>query len=150
MRLSEEQIKIAIVTPAIHCGGATDSILHLGRALVNFGFPLTIVTTGQKGVWYERIQKNGMRAHFIKGIQSRHPFYHSWKIGNFLRKNNYDVVFFSNYERFGQACLNMLPNHVAAIPMIRTDEANAYSIACMNSNAWNVIVAVSPKLVSQI
>jgi glycosyltransferase involved in cell wall biosynthesis len=141
--------KVAIVTGTLSMGGAELIILNLGQSLRQLGYDVTIVTTSRPGNWFEQIEKNGLRALHIDGRFQVHPYRHAWRVGQRLREENFDVVLltkFTNSERSSQAALNMLPDHVIAIPWIHSDTESTYRTALANREAWNVAVGVGVRV----
>jgi len=147
--MSKQDVKIAIVTGTLSMGGAELVILNLGRSLGQLGYDVTIVTTSMPGDWFEQIEKNGIRALHIDGRLQVHPYRHAWRVGRRLKEENFNVVIltkFTNSERFSQAALNMLPEHVIAIPWIHSNTCDTYRTALTNRKAWNVAVAVGVRV----
>lgn len=144
-----QDTKVAIVTGRLSMGGAELIILNLGRSLRQLGYDVTIFTTSMIGDWFEQIEKNGLRALHIEGRFQVHPYLHAWRVGRRLREENFNVVIltkFTNSERFSQAALNMLPDHVIAIPWIHSDTKDTYRTALANRDAWNVAVGVGVRV----
>lgn len=145
-----QDTKVAIVTGTLSMGGAELIILNLGRSLRQLGYDVTIVTTSRPGNWFNQIEKNGLRALNIDGRHQVHPYRHAWRVGRRLREENFNVVLltkFTNSERFSQAALNMLPDHVIAIPWIHSSDEGTYRTALANQAAWNVAVGVGVRVV---
>lgn len=141
--------KVAIVTGTLSMGGAELIILNLGRSLRQLGYDVTIVTTSRPGNWFEQIEKNGLRALHIDGRFQVHPYRHAWRVGRRLREENFNIVLltkFTNSECSSQAALNMLPDHVIAIPWIHSSTRDTYRTALANRKAWNVAVGVGARV----
>ena len=138
--------RIAIVTRAVHCGGAEAVTLALADDLVRRGHEVTIVTTADPGEWFGRIEETGARTRHIEGKHTRHPVAHAFHCARVVRDGHFNVVLLSNSERFVHAALPMLPPRVAVVPWIRSDDEDAYRKAGIHRRAWNVAVAVSPKV----
>jgi len=146
---SNQDVKIAIVTGILSMGGAELIILNLGLSLRQLGYDVTIVTTSRPGDWFDQIEKNGLKALHIDGRFRVHPYRHAWRVGRRLREENFDVVIlakFTNSERSSQAALNMLPDHVIAVPWIHSDTESTYRTALANQAAWNVAVGVGVRV----
>ena len=144
------EARIAFVTPSLNVGGAANSIIRLGKGLAERGLEVDYVTTVAPGLWSERVQNLELGLFNYDFAEDGYMLAHAYRVGSFLKKQDYDLIFFSNYERFGQAALNMIPDRTVAVPMIRTDEKWAYNVASMNAGALNVLVGVSPVVVQGI
>ena len=70
---------------------------------------------------------------------------HARRIGDYLRKQHFDVCFL-NHSRAAQAAISMLPKQVIVIPIIHNDLEEVYAVGCANSESWNVAVAVGHKV----
>lgn len=146
MTLGRNRIKIAFVMRTMSIGGAEGVTLNLGIALQSLGYEITIVTTSHPGAWFERIVESGLSSLHIEGRFQNHPYRHAWNVGRILRKQDYDVIIFTNSERFGQAALHMLPDKLIVITWIRSAHEDAYNKAIVNKNGWNVAVGVGPEV----
>lgn len=120
--------------------------LCLAEHLVRRGHEVTIVTTSDTGDWFGRIEDVGGRALHISGRHTRHPVLHALRCARTLRAGDYDIILLSNSERFVHGAVPILPPTVAAIPWIHSDTEDAYRKAGVHRQAWNVAVAVSPKV----
>lgn len=146
---SSQEVKVAIVTGILGMGGAELIILNLGRSLRQLGYEVTIVTTSQQGDWSDQIERNGLRSLHISGRAQVHPYRHAWRVGRRLREENFNVVIltkFTHCERFTQAALNMLPDHVIALPWIHSSDEGTWRMALANKAAWNVAVGVGVRV----
>ncbi len=141
-----KNVKIAIVTEALHMGGAEHLTVNLGRGLQQLGYEVTIAVTSNPGELFGLIERTGIRALHIDSRFQCHTYRHAWRVGRRLREENFNVVITTNCERFAQAALNMLPAHVIAIPWIHGDEEHVYRKSLFNSHAWNVAVGVGVKV----
>lgn len=138
-------IRVALVTNRLDSGGAANCLLRLGNGLRELGYDVAFVTTAAPGAWFPRAAALGIRAHHLPGHNATYPPLHALRVGRFLGCQHYQVLCFST-EVYGLAALNMLPDRVAAITMCRSDHADAYRENLANAQAWNVAVAVSPKV----
>jgi glycosyltransferase involved in cell wall biosynthesis len=73
------------------------------------------------------------------------PLSHSWRVGSKLIAGHYDALLL-NHTRHAQASLARLPEHTVAIPILHNEVGHIYDVGCGNPAAWNVAVAVSPKV----
>jgi glycosyltransferase involved in cell wall biosynthesis len=142
------QPRIAFVTYAMHCGGMEAVLLRLGRYLRQHGCDLEVITTIEPGEWFGRWSEWHIKADHVAGHDSGAflaPLLHSRRVSSRLRDGNYDVVFL-NHVRHAQATITRLPEKVAVIPVLHNDAPAIYEVGCGNPDAWNVAVAVSPKV----
>ena len=141
---SGKPVRVALVTYAMHCGGVETFLLRLGRFLSKAGLEVHVIATCDRGEWFTKIEQEGLRAHYIeKG--SNTEYFHARHIGKVLAQSGYDVIFL-NHARHAQMSLGLLPNHVVVIPILHNDHEAIYDVGCANNRAWNVAVAVSPKV----
>jgi glycosyltransferase involved in cell wall biosynthesis len=145
------QPRVAFVTYAMQCGGMEAALLRLGTYLREQGSEVEILTTIEPGEWFGRVAEVHLKAHHIAGydqLTTLAPLLHSLRVRRKLIAGNYDVIFL-NHDRHAQAGLARLPEHVVAIPILHNDVDEIYEVGCGNQNAWNVAVAVSPKVASR-
>jgi glycosyltransferase involved in cell wall biosynthesis len=138
--------KIAIVTRNMNIGGVGINNLGLSKWLKQQGHDVTIITTSDRGRLFKEIKKCGITALHVYGKNTSHPLLHAYRAAKVIRKAGYDYVLLTNCERFVQAAIHMLPTSIKVIPWIRNDEKDHYRKASINSSAWNVAIAVSPKV----
>jgi len=138
------QPRLAFVIPRLVCGGVEMFLLRLCPHLRARGFDVEIVTTEEPGAWFDRVASEVKTVH-IDGAAQFPRCWHPLRVGRYLAQGGYDMVFL-NGDRLAQESLTMLPDRVVAAPIIHSDRVTAYRIACANSEAWNVAVAIGPKL----
>lgn len=141
----EKSYSIAFVTYAIHCGGMETFLIRLARYLKKEGFEVVIVTTESPGEWFGLVKKMGINIKHIEGIDRYARIFHFFKVYRELKKGDYDVIFL-NHARFAQAIIRMLPDKLPIVPILHNDHKWIYKIGCSSSDAWNMLIAVSPKL----
>lgn len=137
--------RIALVTWSLPGGGVEIYLLRLGEYLTRQGFQVDIITTEEPGAWFDRIAPRGIGAVHIDGALVATPILHAMRVGRRLAAGNYQVVFL-NGAYTAQLALNILPDDVIAIPVLHGDIDFVYRKYCANAGAWNVVVAVSPKV----
>jgi glycosyltransferase involved in cell wall biosynthesis len=128
------------------CGGAEAQMLLLGRYLNDHGFDVYVITTADRGEWFDRIAEMGMGSRHIEGRGIRSEMAHAREVGKVLARSEYDVVMLSNSERYAHAALNSFPNEVIVIPWVHNHDGDAYRKALINRKGWNVAVGVGPKV----
>jgi glycosyltransferase involved in cell wall biosynthesis len=142
------QPRVALVTYAMHCGGLEAVLLRLGSYLRQQGCDVEIITTLEPGEWFGRVAELGMRASHVSGASGPGlltSLRHSGRVRRKLARGGYDVVFL-NHSRHAQACIGGLPDDMVVVPILHNDYEEIYQVGCANSDAWNVAVAVSPKV----
>jgi glycosyltransferase involved in cell wall biosynthesis len=140
--------RIAFVTYAMYCGGMEAFLLRLGRFLRQQGCEIEVITTTEPGEWFRRWEELHIHAEHVAGAQSPGflvPPVHSFRVAARLRQGNYDVILL-NHARHAQASLARLSDNVIVIPILHNDTEEIYKVGCGNRDAWNVAVAVSPKV----
>jgi len=137
-----ENKKIAFLLPRFMEGGVEQSMLRIGCSLQKFKADVTIVTTDKRGSWFSKIAEAGLKSDHISGVDRTVPYLHARKVGKFLMKSQFDVIF-TVFERYSQASIGMLPDSVIVIPLLRNDHPEIYSIGLSNHEGWNVAVGNS-------
>lgn len=134
--------KICIVTSSLNAGGVESYILRLVSFLSKHNIQIDVLTVEEKGIWFDKIYDLGQRSVHIRGARTSNPLVHSWRVGNYLQKNDYDLIFLNN-ERYCQAALSMIPQRTIAIPILHSIGQYCFDIAKINSCLWNISVGVS-------
>jgi glycosyltransferase involved in cell wall biosynthesis len=140
--------RIALVTYAMHCGGMESCLFRLARFLHQQGYDVELITTIEPGEWFGRLEELKIRAEHIPGYRrwgGWTQFLHSLRVSKRLARGKYDVILL-NHARHAQAALARLPENVVVIPVLHNHNEEIYEVGCANPNAWNVAVAVSPKV----
>jgi glycosyltransferase involved in cell wall biosynthesis len=140
--------RIAFVTYAMHCGGMETLLLRLGQYLRRQGCEVEVLTTVEPGEWFGQWSQLGIRAQQVAGLTTGSllaPLRHSVRVASKLMEGNFDVVFL-HHALHAQASIARLPENVVVIPVLHNDAGPIYQVGCSNPNAWNVAVAVSPKV----
>ena len=140
--------RIAFVTYAMHCGGMETVLLRLGRYLQQQGCPVEVLTTVEPGEWFGRWSELHIPAQHVSPPPENSllaPLRHGRRVISKLIEGNFDVVFL-HHSVHAQAAMARLPDNVIVIPVLHNDEESIYQVGCGNSDAWNVVVAVSPRV----
>ena len=146
----EKPTRIALVAYAMHCGGMESFLLRLGGYLRDQGYEVELITTLEPGEWFDRLAEVGVPAHHVAGYRRSGPFnplQHTRRVSARIREGKYNLILL-NHSRHAQAGLARLPDDVLAIPILHNDNEEIYRVGCGNPEAWNVAVAVSPKVAS--
>jgi glycosyltransferase involved in cell wall biosynthesis len=122
-------------------------LLRLGQYLRRQGCEVEAITTIEPGEWFDRWSEFHIKADLVPGYRPSplNPLAHSLRVGARLAAGRYDVVIL-NHTRHAQAVLARLPENVIVIPVLHNDVEQIYEVGCANAEAWNVAVAVSPKV----
>jgi glycosyltransferase involved in cell wall biosynthesis len=146
----DKRTRIALVTYAMHCGGMESFLLRLGGYLREHGYEVELITTLERGEWFDRSAEVGVPAYHVPGYRRSGPFnplQHTRRVSARLREGKYNLILL-NHSRHAQAGLARLPDDVVAIPILHNDNEEIYQVGCGNPEAWNAAVAVSPKVAS--
>jgi hypothetical protein len=133
------QIRIALVTYAMHCGGGETFPLYLGKYLLSVGYVVDIVVTEEKGEWFNEIENSGCRSIFIKGADFLKKFIpfgdilFSIRVGNKLRHKKYDIILLNN-SRYAQASLKLFNNRSHVVTILHNDQAEIYAVGLANTS----------------
>lgn len=136
-------IRIALVVPAFEAGGVETFLLRLGRQLLARGHAVTVVATNERGAWWGELAGSGLAAECIPRAESLTRWGHALRVGR--RLGAFDLVLL-NHAWIAQKRLRRLPDRVVAVPVVHNDHPEVYRVACTNAAAWNVAVAVAPRL----
>lgn len=148
MARGPKRTRIALVTYAMHCGGMESFLLRLARYLHQRDYDVELITTVEPGEWFGRVGELQIRAEHIAGYRPSGglaPLQHSLRVSTRLARGRYDVILL-NHARHAQAALARLPENVVVIPVLHNDVEEIYQVGCGNQDAWNVAVAVGPKV----
>ena len=143
-----ERTRIALVTYAMHCGGMESLLLRLGGYLRDHGYEVELITTLEPGEWFGRLAEINVPAYHVAGYRRSgplNPLQHTRRVSARLREGRYNIIFL-NHSRHAQSGLARLADDVVAIPILHNDNEEIYRVGCGNPEAWNVAVAVSPKV----
>lgn len=136
--------RVAFTVPKVGCGGVEMLLLRLAQHLRVYGHDVDIVATQERGEWFDRVNSLA-KAVFIDGRSGFPRCVHPLRVGRYLAGAGYDVVFL-NGDPMSQQALNMLPDHVVAIPVIHSDNATTYKISLANQDSWNAVIGVGPRV----
>jgi glycosyltransferase involved in cell wall biosynthesis len=137
--------RVALVTRALRCGGVSTFLFRLGRELAARGCDVEIVATEEKGEWFDLAAARGFRVTYVEGATGTPPKIHAAKVGRFLRESRPDVVLL-NHAFHAQVALGMLHDSTFVVPILHNDIEDVVHVALGNPAAWNVAVAVSPRM----
>lgn len=138
-------LRIGLVTCTMHVGGVETYLLRLGGYLKNSGFSVEIITTADKGEWFDLIAEHGLTARHFQQPLKGWKRYHAMRVALQLRLLNYDIIFL-NHAPYAQHAVSLLSDKLVVIPVIHNDHDEVYEVAGLNLQACNAFVAASPKL----
>ncbi|PDW00163.1 glycosyltransferase family 4 protein [Candidatus Chloroploca asiatica] len=142
-------MKIALFVGDMRVGGVTTFVLELGQILLKAGHTVTLVACGQ-GEWWPRLAEKGIPAVSLAPNRWESAVHHVRRLANHFIAERYDLVLIN----IGLGVLPVMrglhgwPAETAAIPVLHNDLARVYAHAQINRQAWNVAVAVSPRVQS--
>jgi glycosyltransferase involved in cell wall biosynthesis len=140
-------LKIAFVVPKMEIGGVETFIFRLGRALMERGHSVDVVSAGDKGAWWDRLADEGFGHWCFAEGSSFCPVSHAVKVCRFLRSQRYHIVLLNHCVQVAPA-LSLLPNEMAVVALAHNDHKCIYEVACANWKAWDVGVGVGERVAS--
>ena len=143
--------RVALVTYAFKVGGMESMLLALGQGLVRRGWAVDVVTTIERGEWFPCIAAAGLGAVHVEGRDRAldlGPEAHVERVGAVLGARGYRAVML-HHAKYAQAFLPKLGTDVFAMPVLHNDDEAIYRVGLACPDAWNVAVAVSPKVAEQ-
>lgn len=140
-------MKIAVVTYALEVGGVEAFIKHIANYCTDQGHEVVILETLKAGKWSKLFRDTGYAVKQILPRYYNSRIQHAKAIAKFL--SGFDLVIL-NDAPYGQAALGLLNNNIVAIPVLHNDLKSIINNAVANSENWDVLVAVSPKLLTHI
>ncbi len=137
--------RVALLTRALRCGGVSTFLFRLGRELAARGCEVEIVTTEGRGEWFDLAASHGLRPQSIYGAGWNPAGLHARRVGRHLRERDYDAILL-NHALHAQVALGMLSDRAFVVPILHNDIEEIVQVGLGNPAAWNVAVAVSPRL----
>lgn len=147
-----KKLHVGLVTYSMIGGGVESFLLRLGNYLTRQDFDVELVTTVEPGAWFDKVSEHGFQSRHISGYGKERrlqTIFHSLRVGRWLSKRNYDVIFL-NHSVYAQAALGMLSDHTLVFPVFHNDNEWIYKTGCSNSRLWHAAVAVSPRIEQEI
>lgn len=140
-------MKIGLFVGGMWVGGVTTFVLDLGRYLLDAGHQVAAVAC-DAGPWWPRLAENGIPGVLLPPGRWESTAQHARRLARFFGAEHYDVVFLNNGlgVRPAMLGLHLWPDAITAIPVLHNDLARVYVHAQINQAAWNVAIAVSPKV----
>jgi glycosyltransferase involved in cell wall biosynthesis len=140
-------MKIALFVGGMWVGGVTTYVLELGRYLLGAGHQVAVVAC-EAGPWWPRLAENSIPGVLLPPGRWESLAQHARRLAHHFGAEGYDVVFLNNGlgVRPAMLGLHLWPDAIVAIPVLHNDLARVYAHAQINQAAWNVAIAVSPKV----
>jgi glycosyltransferase involved in cell wall biosynthesis len=138
-------MRIGFIVPHVEVGGVETLLFRLGRFLMARNHEVDMIATEREGVWFAKAQELGIQSISLPVARFASPRAHATAVGALLASRRYDICLL-NHARLAQASLGMLPDATVAMPVIHNDTDWIYTVGCSNPGAWNVAIAVSPKV----
>jgi glycosyltransferase involved in cell wall biosynthesis len=140
-------MKVALFVGGMWVGGVTTYVLDLGRLLLDAGRQATVVAC-EAGPWWPRLAENGIPGALLPPGRWESMAHHARRLARHFDAGGYDVVLLNNGlgVRPAMLGLHLWPDNIIAIPVLHNDLARVYAHAQINRAAWNMAVAVSPKV----
>lgn len=131
--------------PAINVGGLEVSIFRIAGYFREKEWQVTIISTEERGEWFDKIAENGFQGIHITGLGRFNFRNHAKTVGETISSGCYDVLF-TVFDRFSQSSLSYLTESTFVVPLLRNDHPEVYEIGLASSRFWNVAVGNSPKV----
>lgn len=140
-------MKVAVVTYALEVGGVEAFIKHIANYCTNQGNEVVIFETLRVGKWSKLFSDTGYAVKRILPRYYNSRIQHVKAIAKSL--SGFDLVIL-NDAPYGQAALGLLNNNIVAIPVLHNDLKSIINNAMANSQNWDALVVVSPKLLTHM
>jgi len=141
-------MRIGLISYSVSYGGVGTYIISFAKKLKESGHEPVIITTETKGVWFDKINENGIESHHVEfGIWGWIPFgrvFHAYRVGAILRKFNFDLVII-NCSYSAQISAAMY-RPAKTISVIHNQLLPVVQVGCINAENIDAIVAVSPQI----
>ena len=85
----DKPVRIALVAYAMHCGGMESFLLRLGGYLRENGYEVELITTLERGEWFDRSAEVGVPAYHVPGYRRSgplNPLQHTRRVSARLRE----------------------------------------------------------------
>ncbi len=139
-------LRIGLVLWSLSGGGVERFVLSLATRLRASGVAAEIVTTDGPGPWAAQAAAQGIPLHDLAGPPGACRPLHARRIARWLhRSGRYDVLLVNCAPRV-HAILPLLAEETVVIPVLHLDDPWTYAVCCAQPAAWNVGVAVSPRV----
>ena len=140
-------MKIALFAGGLWIGGGTTFVLDLGGFLRQAGHEVVVVTC-ERGAWWPRLAELGLPGVCLAPARWESAAHHARRLAAYFAGQQFDVLFLNNGMgvRPAQLGIHLLPDSMAVIPILHNDLHRVYAHATLNTAAWNVAAAGSPKV----
>ncbi|MHB9108080.1 MAG: glycosyltransferase family 4 protein [Armatimonadota bacterium] len=142
---SPSLIRVGLITWSLPGGGIETYLLRLAASLHGLGYAVDVVTTHAPGAWFDRIASTGATPHHLDQPAASSGLQHARTVCQWIADRAYHVIFI-NSTPYAQAGLSLLPDNMAAIPVLHVDYPRVYETYCADADLWNLAVAVSPRI----
>ncbi|MEI6259044.1 MAG: glycosyltransferase family 4 protein [Deltaproteobacteria bacterium] len=142
-------MRIALFISKLGGYGGTTFVQSVGKFLQSAGHSVAVVVC-EKNIWSQQLEAIGLYciALEIRSWESR--VMHVHRLAAHFTRQKYDVVFLNIGGGGGvwpaQAGLHLWPDSITAVPILHNDATHIYESARLNADFWNVVIAVSPKV----
>ena len=128
--MNEGKLRIGIVLRSLNAGGVQTVVLRLARYFRSQGHCPELVLIDKPGVWYDEVADN-MPVCCLPADRSFSRYTHAKRIGELFAARKYDVILL-NHVQLAQAALSYAPDETLIIPVVLSDSAFVYQVACSN------------------
>jgi glycosyltransferase involved in cell wall biosynthesis len=139
--------KIAVLTPDLAIHGVSTFVLDISQILDQAGHDVTVVTFQQDLLWH-RLGEYNLKGACVSLRGWGSAAGHVQSVAKYLSEERFDVVLANVVSRAKpvQQALKLLPDRVIAVPIAHNDQSVVYDLVGINADAWNLAVAISPKV----
>jgi glycosyltransferase involved in cell wall biosynthesis len=139
-------MRVALVVPSFEVGGVETFLLRLAGAVREHGHQVLVLATDGSGEWWECLRAHGLDAECLPVTGAFSAAAHARTVARRLESQDVIVL---NHSRSGQAAIPWLPERVVAVPVFHNHDEPVYELGAANAGAWNVAVAVGPKVYAE-
>lgn len=141
-------MKIALLAPWIGIGGISQFTLDLGNYLLAHEYDVTVVTLCERGARWGCLADGGMQAMHLPLRWQDSRMQHTVRLAHYLARARFDVIIanISIQNWAGYHCVRFLPESMLALVVLHNDKPAVYQGAAVHGDAWNIAVAVSPRV----
>jgi glycosyltransferase involved in cell wall biosynthesis len=140
-------MRIGIFSPEIGGGGVSTLVLTLGPALEKAGHEVTVIT-GCEGIRAAQLAETQLKHLCLsqKPWESKVGYAH--RLAACFTQEDFEILFVNicRSNEPAQLGLHLLSERTIVVPILHNDKVRVYDSALLNAAAWNVAVAVSPKV----
>lgn len=141
--------KIALITYTLNCGGVSVCIFNLAEYLTDKGYQVDIITTIEKGIWFDYLKKPNISFINIPNTYKKYiplgGLLQTFFIARHIKKANYNSIFL-NFAEYGHLALPFIGKQPKVFSIIHSSSKGVIKTGLINHRFINSIICVSPKV----